>query len=1346
MLRCRLFFCFLLYLPLFANAETIPPRIGSELTGDFFDLVSLDTEGLASGLIKLDLAPAKGVEDLCKIERVKPGKSVSYSVNSAGGTYWLILSAATDKPKRMIEVAVAGQARTFEVPRKGWQTFSDIVFPVNLPPGISNVRVTFRNGHVNLQHLELVEPATDPLTVWTLPARLEAEQFVNSFDNTGENVGDVVCNTGAVDSLLTSDLDGVCDVAWTTAGEWTEYTVLSPTAADYELTLRVASAKAKRKIRVEIDGVDRSGDLVVPNLGWETYSDVKVSLSLDKGQHRIRVIYVTGLTNLNYLNFSLVPCTEGSAPAGCPADNDGDGDRITDDRDLCPLEAGLVELRGCAPLFNDFDSDGVVDAEDLCPYSTPGESPPDGCKPIDAVDSDNDGMNNDVDLCEMVEGYVGAGCPPFLDTDHDGIRDELDLCPNDYGMKVQNGCWDGAVSLNIDADGDGVGNAHDQCSSTAENATVGPNGCAIQNELEDRDRDGVSNDQDLCPHSHPSHGHTGHLIDSQGCTGIQAYRRLDDDNDGVPNGIDLCPATPSIMDADPSNSLTMFGCRIGELDEDRDGIVEALDSCPTEPGHRMFRGCPNVFEQIADGDGDYVLLNVDDCPYTPFIAEVNLKGCAFIDWGDLDGDGVINGRDLCAASPPGLLVDHEGCNDSDHLDFDGDGIMNGVDLCPRFAGLVRQNGCGFDPLDADADDVKDPFDHCPYTAGGDERGCSGGNIEDADGDGALDVWYDDECPNTPITQAAGSFNKWEDIGIFPSGCSLQQYSAMDDQDADGVGSMFDLCFDTLAGIPVDKHGCPLQPNADSDSDMVPDINDLCPDSHKGVPLTEDGCEIISTPRVTQSLHHNLTLANPQLEILTQQVNIEGGPLAPASQPLIWELGEFAWSDYVPVEVDGEHLRLEILSPPLRGRDFRIPLRLRVLDTEVVSNWFELVIGVNPAPSASLIVTDPVILAASTINLRDTLALLSGVPAQANSGMELFQQFWDAHSSVSQLGLPFTCDPLTNGYPYNCEEEQLGGFDQEYRLNAIVNRLDTNSDWQNCGEHRLIFVHSTDVSGHYLNFGARLPNPTPGDMRGCRNVIEFWRELPNLSKSAQAQSLRQFFFEGLLGVIRPAIAPEHFTGNASLYSTRHTEIDSYYKALKLESYCNPTCRYWWRAVALPDNPFGLLFNPDSTLVGEPYAEVALDFQQWFPQHLEGLFTNDPIAMKNNVAERFNTGQSQYGDYLEQFGAQFESDFGMRLGAAVQGKQNADGSPLLIENILARATVTSCVGCHGSFTSSSQIGAMERADGTLLRQWPSSNGLSHIRASGELSPALRDVFLPGRQVLFNAICEELDSLTD
>lgn len=61
-------------------------------------------------------------------------------------------------------------------------------------------------------------------------------------------------------------------------------------------------------------------------------------------------------------------------------------------------------------------------------------------------------------------------------------------------------------------------------------------------------------------------------------------------------------------------------------------------------------------------------------------------------------------------------------------------------------------------------------------------------------------------------------------------------------------------------------------------------------------------------------------------------------------------------------------------------------------------------------------------------------------------------------------------------------------------------------------------------------------------------------------------------------------------------------------------------------------------------------------------------------------------------------------------ALQGHHNADGSPLTVENILARATAMTCAGCHApdSFLSNfrGQIGVLEvflPARGVMFEGW-------------------------------------------
>jgi len=90
------------------------------------------------------------------------------------------------------------------------------------------------------------------------------------------------------------------------------------------------------------------------------------------------------------------------------------------------------------------------------------------------LDSDGDGVYDDLDRCPDTPGVKVDvhGCP--TDTDGDGIYDYLDKCPGTpTGFKVD------AHGCSIDTDGDGVYDYLDACPGTPEGAKVNEQGCWI---------------------------------------------------------------------------------------------------------------------------------------------------------------------------------------------------------------------------------------------------------------------------------------------------------------------------------------------------------------------------------------------------------------------------------------------------------------------------------------------------------------------------------------------------------------------------------------------------------------------------------------------------------------------------------------------------------------------------------------------------------------------------------------------------------------------------------------------------------------------------------------------------
>ncbi|MEO6953671.1 MAG: OmpA family protein [Polyangia bacterium] len=168
-----------------------------------------------------------------------------------------------------------------------------------------------------------------------------------------------------------------------------------------------------------------------------------------------------------------------------------------------------------------------------------------------------------------------------FDRDNDGIYDTDDHCPDVRGVAsadpIQNGCPS-------DRDHDGVIDAPvalDLCPDVAQGEHPDPKrrGCPQQ----DRDHDGVFDEEDLCPDVS-----AGPRADRTrlGCPAI------DTDHDGVYDDEDLCVDVPAGDVPDPKK----LGCPLPDRDHDR--IADDVDACPDKPGAPSTdpkkNGCPGL--------------------------------------------------------------------------------------------------------------------------------------------------------------------------------------------------------------------------------------------------------------------------------------------------------------------------------------------------------------------------------------------------------------------------------------------------------------------------------------------------------------------------------------------------------------------------------------------------------------------------------------------------------------------------------------------------------------------------------------------------------------------------------
>jgi outer membrane protein OmpA-like peptidoglycan-associated protein len=174
---------------------------------------------------------------------------------------------------------------------------------------------------------------------------------------------------------------------------------------------------------------------------------------------------------------------------------DSDGDLVSNKKDKCPNEKGVLEMQGCPN--PDKDGDGILDKDDKCP-DVAGSKTAMGCP-----DADLDSLADAQDRCPNEAGTLALqGCP---DRDGDAIADIDDTCPDEKGLAEFKGC--------PDKDGDGIPDNTDACPEVA--GPKASNGCP------DTDNDGVLDNVDKCP-TVPG------TVNNQGCpeVSVEVKKRL----------------------------------------------------------------------------------------------------------------------------------------------------------------------------------------------------------------------------------------------------------------------------------------------------------------------------------------------------------------------------------------------------------------------------------------------------------------------------------------------------------------------------------------------------------------------------------------------------------------------------------------------------------------------------------------------------------------------------------------------------------------------------------------------------------------------------------------------------
>jgi hypothetical protein len=267
----------------------------------------------------VDIQPTTDIGGGYNVGWTKPGEWLKYTiVVTTTGTYTLDTRLANIGTGSSFHVEVDGvaQAGTIAVPDTGawnaWQTIS--TSGISLTAGQHVLRVVFdtmaSGGAVagfnwfrltaNAALSPPPPPSSTPFggTPAAVPGLIEAENFddggegVAYHDTAAGNKGGVYRATD-VDIQPTTDVGGGYNVGWTKTGEWLKYTVNVAATATYTLETRVANIGTGATFHVEVDGVDRTGSIAVPDTGaWDAWQTITTpGIPLTAGQRVLRVVF-----------------------------------------------------------------------------------------------------------------------------------------------------------------------------------------------------------------------------------------------------------------------------------------------------------------------------------------------------------------------------------------------------------------------------------------------------------------------------------------------------------------------------------------------------------------------------------------------------------------------------------------------------------------------------------------------------------------------------------------------------------------------------------------------------------------------------------------------------------------------------------------------------------------------------------------------------------------------------------------------------------------------------------------------------------------------------------------------
>lgn len=141
--------------------------------------------------------------------------------------------------------------------------------------------------------------------------RIESEDYnpggegIGYHDSKTGNEGGVYRDDD-VDIEYCVDTDGGFNVGWVADGEWLKYDAVTQADVTVNLDIRVACWSDAQTLHVEIDDMDVTGPMAVPNTGyWQNWTTItKGNIVVPAGTHTITVVFHGSGFNINWIQFT----------------------------------------------------------------------------------------------------------------------------------------------------------------------------------------------------------------------------------------------------------------------------------------------------------------------------------------------------------------------------------------------------------------------------------------------------------------------------------------------------------------------------------------------------------------------------------------------------------------------------------------------------------------------------------------------------------------------------------------------------------------------------------------------------------------------------------------------------------------------------------------------------------------------------------------------------------------------------------------------------------------------------------------------------------------------------------